>query len=76
MRNPILQNLQKQAEIERGDHCIMETTELTKEEKLQFDRELFKRSVVYNVKTLYRKELEEATPQQLFQAVSRDLSDC
>ena len=39
----------------------METTELTKEEKLQFDRELFKRSVVYNVKTLYRKELEEAT---------------
>ena len=53
----------------------METTELTKEEKLQFDRELFKRSVVYNVKTLYRKELEEATPQQLFQAVSLSLKD-
>lgn len=26
-----------------------------------FDTELFKRSVLYNVKTLYRKTLEEAT---------------
>lgn len=35
----------------------------------KFDKELFKRSVLYNVKTLYRKNLEEATPQQIFQAV-------
>ena len=28
-----------------------------------FDKELFKRSVVYNVKTLYRKTLEEANNQ-------------
>lgn len=35
----------------------------------KFDKELFKRSVLYNIKTLYRKTLEEATPQQIFQAV-------
>ena len=31
-----------------------------------FDKELFKRSVLYNVRTLYRKTLEEATEQQIF----------
>lgn len=36
---------------------------------LSFDKELFKKSVLYNVKTLYRKTLKEATPQQIFQAV-------
>ena len=41
---------------------------LKKQNKL-FDKELFKRSVLYNVKTLYRKTLAEATPQQIFQAV-------
>lgn len=40
-----------------------------------FDKELFKRSVLYNVKTLYRKTLEEATPQQVFQAVSYAIKD-
>ena len=40
-----------------------------------FDKELFKRSVVYNVKTLYRKDLDEATPQQLFQAASYAIKD-
>ena len=35
----------------------------------QFDKELFKKNVVSNVKTLYRRTLEEATPQQIFQAV-------
>ena len=40
-----------------------------------FDKELFKRSVLYNVKTLYRKDLEEATPQQIFQAVSYAVKD-
>ena len=34
------------------------------------DKEMFKRSVLYNVKTLYRKTLEEATDQQIFQAVA------
>lgn len=33
------------------------------------DMEMFKRSVLYNVKTLYRKSLDEASPQQIFQAV-------
>ena len=40
-----------------------------------FDTELFKRSVLYNVKTLYRKTLEEATDQQIFQAVSYAIKD-
>ena len=35
-----------------------------------FDKELFKRSVLYNIKTLYRRTLEEATPQQIYQAAS------
>ena len=41
----------------------------------EFDKELFKRSVIYNIKTLYRKTLEEATPQQVFQAVSYAVKD-
>ena len=40
-----------------------------------FDKEMFKRSVLYNVKTLYRKTLEEATPQQIFQAVGYAVKD-
>ena len=40
-----------------------------------FDKEVFKKSVVYNVKTLYRKTLEEATPQQIFQAVAYTVKD-
>ncbi len=42
---------------------------------VKFDKELFKRSVLYNVKTLYRKTLEEATPQQIFQAVCFAVKD-
>ncbi len=42
---------------------------------LSFDKDLFKRSVVYNVKTLYRKSMEEATDQQIFQAVSYAIKD-
>jgi starch phosphorylase len=49
------------------------TTPFTKREK--FDKELFKRIVIYNIKTLYRKSLEEATPQQVFQAVAYSLKD-
>ena len=41
----------------------------------EFDKELFKRSVLYNIKTLYRKTLEEATEQQVFQAVSFAIKD-
>lgn len=42
---------------------------------LTFDKELFKRSVLYNVKTLYRKTLEEASQQQIFQAVAYAIKD-
>ena len=41
----------------------------------KFDKELFKRSVLYNVKTLYRKNMDEATEQQIFQAVSYAIKD-
>ncbi len=36
----------------------------------RFDKQAFKREVTENVKTLFRKTIEEATPQQLYQAVS------
>ena len=36
----------------------------------RFEKDAFKKEVRNNVKTLFRKEVEEATPQQLFQAVS------
>lgn len=48
---------------------------MAKKTTLSFDKDLFKRSVVYNVKTLYRKSMEEATPQQIFQAVSYSIKD-
>ena len=33
-------------------------------------KDVFKKEVRDNVRTLFRKEIEEATPQQLYQAVS------
>ena len=42
---------------------------------LTFDKEMFKKNVMYNVKTLYRKTLEEATLQQIFQAVAYTVKD-
>ncbi len=48
---------------------------MIKKAALSFDKDLFKRSVVYNVKTLYRKSMEEASPQQIFQAVSYAIKD-
>ena len=48
---------------------------MAKKNANKFDKELFKRSVLYNVKTLYRKTLEEATPQQIFQAVAYAIKD-
>ncbi|MCR4650980.1 MAG: glycogen/starch/alpha-glucan phosphorylase [Lachnospiraceae bacterium] len=43
--------------------------------KLSFDRELFKRSVLYNVKTLYRKSIKEASMQEIFQAAGYAIKD-
>ncbi len=40
-----------------------------------FDKELFKKVVQNNVKRLYRKTIEEATEQQLFQAVAYAVKD-
>ena len=45
------------------------------EKKPTFDKELFKRSVLYNVMNMYRKTLEEATPQQIFQAAAYSIKD-
>ena len=41
----------------------------------QFDKETFKKSVKDNVKFLYRRKLEEATQEQIFQAVSYTVKD-
>ena len=43
--------------------------------KLDFDTEAFKKEVVNNVKTLYRRTIDEATQQQVFQAVSYAIKD-
>ena len=41
----------------------------------QFDKETFKKSVKDNVKFFIRRKLEEATQEQLFQAVSYTVKD-
>ena len=41
----------------------------------RIDKEAFKKDVVYNVKSLYRKTIDEATPQQVYQAVSLAIKD-
>ena len=41
----------------------------------RIDKEAFKKDVVYNVKNLYRKTIDEATPQQVYQAVSLAVKD-
>ena len=41
----------------------------------RLEKETFKQTVKENVKTLYRKTIEEATPQQIFQAVSYAVKD-
>ena len=43
--------------------------------KLDFDKEAFKKEVINNVKTLYRKTIDDATQQQVFQAVSYAIKD-
>ena len=42
---------------------------------VDFDKEGFKKEVINNVKTLYRKTIDEATQQQVFQAVSYAIKD-
>ncbi len=44
-------------------------------EKMNFDKEDFKKQVVTNVKNMYRKTLDEASKQQIFQAVAYTVKD-
>ncbi len=48
---------------------------MVKRPKFTFDKDLFKRSVEYNVKTMYRRTMKEATEQQVFQAAAMALKD-
>lgn len=48
---------------------------MVKKSQISFDKELFKRSVEYNVRTMYRRDMEDATEQQVFQAASYALKD-
>ena len=41
----------------------------------RFEKETFKEAVRENVRTLYRKNIAEASPQQIFQAVSYAVKD-
>ena len=41
----------------------------------QFNKEEFKQEVISNVKNLYRRTIEEATPKQVFQAVAYAVKD-
>ena len=41
----------------------------------EFDKESFKKKIAVNVKKLYRKTLDEATPQEIYQAVSYACKD-
>ncbi len=40
-----------------------------------FDKETFKKTVIYNVKNLFRKTVDEATQEQMFQAVAYAVKD-
>ncbi len=44
-------------------------------EKMEFDKEEFKKQVVTNVKNMYRKTIDEASKQQVFQAVAYTVKD-
>ena len=48
---------------------------MLKKAPMKFDKELFKGTVLNNIKTHYRRTLEEATEQQIFQAVSYAIKD-
>ena len=47
----------------------------TEVKKPQFNKEEFKRSIIYYIKNTYRKSLEEATPKEMFQAVAHAVKD-
>ena len=40
-----------------------------------FDKAAFRNSVIYNVKNMFRRTIDEATPQQVFQAVAYAVKD-
>ena len=40
-----------------------------------FNKEEFKKTIIYNVRNLFRKTIDEATPAQMFQAVSYAVKD-
>ena len=40
-----------------------------------FDKALFKSAVTFNVKNMFRRTIDEATPQQIFQAVAYTVKD-
>lgn len=40
-----------------------------------FDKETFKKSVLFNMKNVFRKTVEEATPEQMYQAVAYAVKD-
>ena len=42
---------------------------------IKFNKEAFKKGVEENLRTLFRRTLEEATPQQIFQAVSYEIKE-
>ena len=48
---------------------------MIKRPAIEFDKDLFKRSVEYNVRTMYRRTMKEATDQQVFQASALALKD-
>ncbi len=66
---------------------VMKTEETVKSKSVQsqsmdgadakgrFDKEEFKDTIIYNIKNMYRKRLEDATSQELFQAVSYAVKD-
>ena len=66
---------------------VMKTEETVKSQSVQsqstdgadakgrFDKEEFKDTIIYNIKNMYRKRLEDATSQELFQAVSYAVKD-
>ncbi len=56
-------------------HPRMQQPEGEQEMSMGFNKEEFKKSVLYNVKNLFRRTMDEATPAQVFQAVSYAVKD-
>ena len=43
--------------------------------KKKFDKEEFRRSIIYTLKSQFRKTLADATPQEMYQAVAYAVKD-